>query len=224
MKKIALSFAPLTALVFGAAGSLACTSNPPQPPPSFWTSFLGYDPVKNTNDFLIGQEISLFPPATLTNCACGLGLRASGGGPVPLPPGSIAIKDAFVAIVDTSTHQFTALPNFTFFSNANATAGLAALQPGWSWLGLATTVLPFVPPQLAPGFVFKLLFTVNVAATVPLITLEGLVGAGEGNPNGGPNPTAFHFFSPENNSISVPAPGASGLLAIALVAAARRRR
>lgn len=220
-------FNALTVLTLAAGGAmtatpgLACTGEPPTPPPTFWVRYHGFDPNENAHKLWVGQEVSVFAPSSPVTCACGLNITGPAGAPVG--PG-VTVKDAGVFVVNTATHEMTPLADFSFGGNPNTTAGLNALSPGGTWFGLSSPVNPFSPPALPPGFVFKLLFLVNVDASLGGFTVTGRIGAGLGDPNGSPNPQEFHFFSPTDQTFFLPSPGAATLLAAGAGAAFARRR
>ncbi len=205
-----------------APWAAACTSNPPAPPPRFWVKNHGFDQNENAWKVWVGQEVSLFPPTTSVTCACGLNLATPGG--TALPPG-VSVKEAGVFIVNLLTHEMTPVFNFEFQANPTTTSALAGLSPGGSWFGLTSSVAPFVPDPLPPGFVYKLLFLVNVDGALGGFNALGRIGAGLADPNGVPDPSEFHFFSPLNRSMWLPTPGGAALaLAAMLVGVPRRRR
>lgn len=205
-----------------ATPALACTGDPPVPPPSFWVQYHGFDPGKNAHEIWVGQEVSLFPPPGPVVCACGLNITPAVGGP-PVGAG-VSVKEAGVFIVNTATHEMTPVDSFAFGGNPTTTVGLEAASPGGTWFGLSSSVNPFVPPVLQPGFVFKLLFLVNVDANLGGFTVTGRLGAGLGDPNGSPNLEEFHFFSPLDQTIYLPSPGPTALLGLAGLSFCRRRR
>lgn len=221
----------MAALIAAACGTsaMACTMNPPEPPPTVWTSFT----VLPNGDFkvTIGQKVALFPPTVTTNCACGLGIGSAAS---PLPGGLMPMGVRVVVVgpndqIIEELAQFAPLEN-----NGNTSAGLAGgagATPGAQWFGFFGSVNPFNPPSLPPNAMFKMLFDFVVPA--PLIgSLVGLpvqFAGGEGNPDGTPSfegPHATGYFAPRNDTLppGVPAPGAAGIAAITGLALLRRRR
>ncbi len=224
---LAIAFVGAAALLATSAG--ACTGPPPTPPPRFWVQYHGYDAGDNADKFWVGQEVSLFPPPAPVVCACGLVLYNT---PPYIPPGAMRIKDVGVFIVNRLTHQMQRTPFFTFDPNPNTSAGIAALAPpGGNALGFAGHVQPFNPDTLQFPFVYKLLFLLNVPRAPngqPFnqngFIVNGLIGAGLGDPEGFPMQSEFHLFNPTDDGLNIPAPGAIAMIGAACVLNLRGRR
>lgn len=204
----------------------ACTMNPPTPPPTFWIG-----PVVNNGDdtatLTVGQKISIFPPLTITQCACGIGLGSTGQ---PLP-GGVSVSRVRIVSVGPNDEIISELGEFApLLMNSNTSAGLAGgsgATPGATWFGFTGQIAPF-DPMLPPGAtMFKMLFDIVLPKIIlPNFSIPGQLAGGTADPNGFPDfsgPHATTYFAPVNDRI-VPAPGAVALALVACAAAGSHRR
>lgn len=215
----------LTSMIASHAG--ACVMRPHVDPPAFWVSPL-MDNGNGSFTATVGSVVSLFPPTSSTNCVCGLGLGSTDN---PAPAGLSVTNPRVVAVGPADVILFT-LPNFnTLAPNANTTLGLGTSPgsaPGATWFGFGGVVLPFDPPPLPPGGMWKLLFDVTLPVTaLPSWNRKfpGQLAGGTGDDNftpilGGDHPT--NFFQPLNNA--VPTPAGATMLLVAGAGLLRRRR
>jgi MYXO-CTERM domain-containing protein len=201
--------------------------NPPEPPPTVWTSVL--DLGDGTSKVTIGQKVGIFPPAVTTSCACGIGLGSTGSP----APGGVMPMGVRIVIAGPDDAIVGDVPEFLpLVLNGQTGSGLAGgpgANPGATWFGFNGLINPFVPPALPPTFMYKMLF--DFVVPNPLLgALTGLpvqFAGGEADPDGFPQFTGPHatgYFSPLDPTLPIiPAPGAAALGLAALVGLRRRR-
>lgn len=207
-----------------ALPALACTMQPPTPPPVIWVEPHGFNTSTGKSEFWVGIEVDLFASPTATNCACGISFLNL--------PGGLAIIDAMVGITNINTHDTVFLSEFDNLApNSTTSSSLTAAlgSTGGTWFGFSGLIPGFPQPVLAPDEVIKLWFEVEVDPIVLPFSTQVVFAGGGGNPDGsvitqGEHPVEL-IQSVDTTLRLIPAPtslASAALLGAALVL--RRRR
>lgn len=209
-------------LCVAAPQALACFSDPPDPPPTFWIESLGDTDMDGGVNFLLAQEVSLFNANITTPCSCGLGIEGA------IPPG-FAVVDVGLEIWNKTTGERAPIGEFNALNpGPQFSAAYNTLRDGTgeTWFGFGGFVPTFVTPILGENEVLKVVFEIDVVGGIETLrTLRGTVGAGMGDGNALPQVDGDHpvmFFSPLENTL--PSPATASALALLGLGAVRRRR
>ncbi|MBD2417240.1 hypothetical protein H6G54_05845 [Anabaena cylindrica FACHB-243] len=199
--KIWQTFSIAAVLISLAQPAAACVMAPPLPPPNIWIDFHGDTDNNGKQEFWIGQEVSLFPPTSPTNCKCGLGL---GNLTNPLS-GMVNVLGVMITKTNILTHISEVLQPFTPLQpNSNVATQLAndpRANPGATWFGFGGLINAFNPPVLGLNEVIKLWFEVETPKPQLLNGLQIQFAGGSDDPS-----HEIEFFAPINDTISVPEP------------------
>lgn len=165
----------LVASLAGTAAALACTA-PIPPPPSeepeheVWSKSLGYNRATGKNEYLVGVEVIVMPPAATTTCKCGVNINNVG------LPASFIITDASVVVANSVSHDMSSITAFDDLAENEALEieleDLKDAIENPTGYAFEVDVEPFEPPSLEPEDVEKMLFFVQVAPA----DLPSLVG------------------------------------------------
>lgn len=181
-------------------------------------------------EFWIGVDSTLVAPTTSTHCSAAVGL----GDLLTSFPDSLRVTAAQLAIVDTTTGVSTPLPQFNFVPSPASGSVFATgagdpahpetspVYPGASWFGFTSAVEPFTAPVLSAAESLQLQFLVSVATGDIPLALPVQFAAGEGTAEGLPLLTgdhAVHYFTTDDNLLSIAIPEPSSLLLAALAVA-----